>query len=315
MNTTFDVDLEMGHVSGKSLEGAMIDVYDFDDDYYGGPRAGTSTHGEGVPVDHSYGGCTKSEKFDDAIFKSWKGRIESILLFIGLFSITVTLFIVECYKKLSPDPGEQAAALLNQASLHLMGISRGTPLDLPPSPGPISFGPSPLAIRACILWFMSLGLNVTCAIWAIYQWRRYSNLLGQKSEPHSKHARIRTYLSSGIGDLEIESTVEAIWVLLHASVFLSFIGLIDFLFLINKTVACIVLGYIAPLVLAYIATTLLLFFFPNSQYFTLSSGSWKVSQLDNQRSKGQSSFRRPPPGHTGENSLQDHHEHRVAVAH
>ena len=65
MTPAFDVDLEMGHLSGKSLQKAMMgaltiadtmpehvveepqpDDYDFvDDDYYGGPQAGTSTHG------------------------------------------------------------------------------------------------------------------------------------------------------------------------------------------------------------------------------------------------------------------------------
>jgi uncharacterized membrane protein len=100
----------------------------------------------------------------------------------------------------------------------------------------------------------------------------------------------------------MELMIEAIWVLLHTSVFLFFIGTIDFLLQINKTVACIVLGYTVPLMLAYIATTLLLCFFPDSRFFTpSSSGSWKVSQLDSKAAKSQSSFRRPPSDYIGDN--------------
>ena len=99
----------------------------------------------------------------------------------------------------------------------------------------------------------------------------------------------------------MERTVEAIWVLLHTSVFLFFIGIVDFLLQINKTVACIVLGYTVPLMLAYIATTFLLCFFPNSRFFTPSSNrSWKVSQLDSKPAKSQSSFRRAPSDYNGD---------------
>ena len=180
-------------------------------------------------------------------------------------------------------------------------------MGLLPSPDSISLRPCPPSTRASALWFLSLGLNIACAIWAILRWHRYTVLPGQSGEPH-RHTPIRAYHFSDIGCLDMEPTVDAIWALLHTSVFLFFIGLVDFLLLINKTVACIVLGYTVPLVLAYIAMTMLLCFFPNSQYFTpSSSGSWKVSQMDNQRPRSQSPFCRPPSGYIGENSLQDDH--------
>jgi len=82
----------------------------------------------------------------------------------------------------------------------------------------------------------------------------------------------------------MEHVVEMIPVLLHTSVLFFLIGFVDFLLPINKTVARVFLGYIVPLALVYIATTLLPCFFPNSHYFIpSSSGSWKVSQLDNRR--------------------------------
>ncbi|KAH9054810.1 hypothetical protein EDB87DRAFT_1834576 [Lactarius vividus] len=296
MSVAFDVDLEMGHLSGKTRKGTAIDDYDFvDDGHYGGPQADAKlADGVGSSVGHSH--PTRYKKDDGAIFKNGKGHIASILLFTGVFSTTVSLVILGSYHKLSPDPGEQTIAYLTKH--------------------PMLFKPSPPAVRATNLWFLSLGLDIICAIWAILWWQRYTNLLDQSGEPQ-RRARVRAYLFSGIGHVDMEHAVEAIWVLLHASVLFFFIGLLDFLFRINKTVACVFLTYIVPFVLVYIAAMLFPCFFSSSHYFTPStSGSWKASQLINRRSTSQPQFRRP--SYVGEGSWRDDREHRddlVAVAH
>jgi hypothetical protein len=175
------------------------------------------------------------------------------------------------------------------------------------------FIPSPHPVWASTLWLLSLGSNVACAIWAILRWQRFTDLLRQSGEPH-KRARVCAHRLSDIGRRHMEHTMDVIWVLLHVSVFLFFIGLVHYLLLINKTVACIVLGCTVPLALAYIAMTLLLHFLPNSEYFApfapSSSGSWKVTQLEDQHRRSQSPFRRPSPDYIGEKSLRDDHGHR-----
>lgn len=194
-----------------------------------------------------------------------------------------------------------------------MGTSRNTPFGLPPPPSPI---PSPPAVRVSVLWFLSLGLNIVCAIWAILL-QRCTNLLGQGGESHRRMG-VRAYLFSGIDHIGLEPTVQTIWMLIRTSVLFFLIGLIDFLLQINKTVACVFLGYIVTLALVYIAMTLLLFFFPTSHhYFTPStSGSWEVLQLRHRRLGGQPPSRHPP--YIGEDSWRDDREHRdrqEAVAH
>jgi len=123
----------------------------------------------------------------------------------------------------------------------------------------------------------------------------------------------RAYLFSGIGPFGMEHAVEMVMVLLHTSVLFFFIGLVDFLLPINKPVAWVFLGYIFPFALVYIATMLLPRLFSNTPF---SSGSWKVSQLDNRRPRSQPPFRHPP--YIGESSWQDDGELQdcqVAVAH
>ncbi|KAH9003505.1 hypothetical protein EDB86DRAFT_3073293 [Lactarius hatsudake] len=60
--------------------------------------------------------------------------LQRILLSTSLFSATVSLFVVESYERLSPDPGDQTVFLLNKLSQQLAGISKGALVDsLPPS--------------------------------------------------------------------------------------------------------------------------------------------------------------------------------------
>ncbi|KAI9467267.1 hypothetical protein BJY52DRAFT_1079426, partial [Lactarius psammicola] len=59
------------------------------------------------------------EKVDKGVTESWKGDTEGIIVFTGLFSATVAAFIVESYKKLSPDSGDTTNALLTQLSVQL----------------------------------------------------------------------------------------------------------------------------------------------------------------------------------------------------
>jgi len=75
----------------------------------------------------------EAEKYDNRDAEAWKDDSEGILVFVrptlpvplfitmtswktGLFSATVGAFIIEFYKKLSPDSGDQTVDLLCQIS-------------------------------------------------------------------------------------------------------------------------------------------------------------------------------------------------------
>ena len=62
---------------------------------------------------------------------------------------------------------------------------------------------------------------------------------------------------------------EANWVLLHSSIILFLVGLVDFLLLINKTITWILLGYLTPFAFLYAVATLLPYYFPKSLNLTL----------------------------------------------
>lgn len=216
---------------------------------------------------------TQSEKHDKEMTEGWRDDTSGVLVFTGLFSATVAAFIIESYKKLSVDSGDQTVVLLSQLSQQLAAISNGTPLLPPP---PLNTSPSNLnsIIRVNILWLLSFALSITCALMAtlIQQWsRQYMELSQRRSAPHDR-ARVRTYLFTGVQKFGMRRAVETIPLLLHISVFLFFAGLVEFLIFINETVAWTFFGYTVCFALAYAVMTILPNFFLMCPYRTPFSG-------------------------------------------
>ncbi|TDL27705.1 hypothetical protein BD410DRAFT_325731 [Rickenella mellea] len=91
----------------------------------------------------------KSEKFDKVLVERWRGNMEGILIFAGLFSasLRLTAFIIESYKKLSPDSGNMTDALLAQTSSQHMDIANGTTFDIS-SPSPANQPSKRLRLRS-----------------------------------------------------------------------------------------------------------------------------------------------------------------------
>ncbi|KAJ7132474.1 hypothetical protein C8R44DRAFT_774087 [Mycena epipterygia] len=62
---------------------------------------------------------SEAENYDKALVESWKSDMEGLLKFAGLFSATLTAFLVESYKTLSLDQGTITIAVLSQISHQL----------------------------------------------------------------------------------------------------------------------------------------------------------------------------------------------------
>ncbi|KAJ7137330.1 hypothetical protein C8R43DRAFT_844646, partial [Mycena crocata] len=86
---------------------------------------------------------SEAEKYDKGLVESWKSDMDGILIFAGLFSASLTAFLIESYKTLSPDPAEQTVLLLAQISQQLFAGMNGTSLNLTSS---TPFKPLPTSI-------------------------------------------------------------------------------------------------------------------------------------------------------------------------
>ncbi|KAI0313372.1 hypothetical protein OF83DRAFT_1045312, partial [Amylostereum chailletii] len=199
---------------------------------------------------------TEAESHDRALVETWKDDMESIIIFVrsfsptsraGLYSASLTAFIVESYQNLQPEPTEQTMQFANQSVTLLAQISRqlgvnGSQVNLSfPDPQDASFsGPAASDVRINIFWFMSLVFSLSAVLFAtiVQQWvRDYMHHVFQRYSHSLKRARIRQFLYEGAEFWRMSFIVDAIPALIHISLFLFFIGLAEFLFEINRSVA------------------------------------------------------------------------------
>jgi len=203
---------------------------------------------------------------------AWREDAEGILTFVssniwitifvamtsgqtGLFAATVGAFIIEFYKKLSPDSGDQTVDLLKQISRQLAGSSNGTDTNTE-NQSPSS---ETLMIWVMVMWMTSLVLSITSALVAtlLQQWaRRYTEMPNIPSKP-AHRARVRSFAFHGTQLYKMSVAVQIPSALLHLSVFFFFGGLVALFHSVNKKVAIAVDVSVGLFGLAYFTLTIL----------------------------------------------------------
>ncbi|KAH9953475.1 hypothetical protein BC827DRAFT_1104366, partial [Russula dissimulans] len=205
----------------------------------------------------------EAESHDKAQVETWKDDMEGILIFAGLFSASLTAFLVESYKNLMPNPEQdtvyytrQSVQLLAQISAQLAAGGSPVPatVNLPP-PRP-DFHVAGSDVRINIFWFMSLVFSLTAALAAtlVQQWvRDYMHVFQRYNHP-LKRARVRQFLYEGAQGWYMPVVVDAVPALIHIGLFLFFIGLADFLFNLNTSTAAAVIVTIIICTIPYLWT-------------------------------------------------------------
>ena len=236
---------------------------------------------------------SQAEKIDKEHSESWTANTDGVLVFVrrnsshqiilflprrpdqtGLFSAVVGAFLIVSYPLLQPNSTDTTNQLLTQISQQLSTSGTGSQ---PLPPANTSFRPPSSAVRVNVLWFTSLAMSTACALWAtlMQQWtRRYIQVADRPYGP-PKRARIRAFFADGVEKFGLAAAVEVLPGLLHTSVLLFYVGLIDFLLTINHTVAFCLLASVVLGCLTYLMLTIMPLFYPNSPYQTpLSSLCW-----------------------------------------
>ncbi|KAH9029297.1 hypothetical protein EDB83DRAFT_2654891 [Lactarius deliciosus] len=213
-----------------------------------------------------------AEKFDKGHGDSWAGNTDGVLVFTGLFSATVATFIVASYQSLQPNSSDTAVLLLSQISQQLTALANGTP------------SPPPLSLPRC--GFLQTYPFCRARQHAVVHqsWHEHGLCVVGDShaavDPPPKRARIRAFFADGVEKFALGAAVEVLPVLLHTSVLIFYIGLIDFLLNINHTVAFIMLSLVALCVLVYFVLSIMPLFYHNSPYQTpVSSLFWFFQEV------------------------------------
>ncbi|KAJ7145553.1 hypothetical protein C8R44DRAFT_972628 [Mycena epipterygia] len=221
---------------------------------------------------------SEAEKYDKALVESWKADMEGMLIFAGLFSASLTAFLVESYKTLNPDSGHTTVTLLAQISQQFAASANGTTFHvLPVAP----FTPSTASLVCNALWFISLGLSLSCALIAtlLEQWARdLLHKANMRSAPPIR-ARVFSFLYYGLKRFQMHTVVEIIPLLLHASLLFFFGGLVAFLVPVNFTMTVIAATLLLIVTATYSVLTFLPLWYLDCPYRTpLSAAVWQPVQ-------------------------------------
>ncbi|KAJ7137411.1 hypothetical protein C8R43DRAFT_1238928 [Mycena crocata] len=251
------------------------------------PR-GVENSGKLGPVDPSHEAAaakfwavyvSEAEKYDKGLVESWKSDMEGILIFAGLFSASLTAFLIESYKTLSPDSADRAVMLLEQVSQQMAAAANGTNFTISTS---APFTPLRTSMFCNCLWFISLGLALTSALVAtlVEQWARdFLHRTEIRSAPVIR-ARMFSFLYYGLKRFKMHAVVELIPLLLHASLLLFFVGLVAFLVPVNTAVTALAGILLLIISSVYLVLTLIPLFHLDSPYRTPLSGAfWRLKRF------------------------------------
>ncbi|KAJ6541026.1 hypothetical protein DFH09DRAFT_1282850 [Mycena vulgaris] len=215
---------------------------------------------------------TEAERYDSALVKSWKADMEGMLIFSGLFSASLTAFLIESYKSLQPDSGALTVAALSEVSRQLAAMATGD--ELSPVQIPEVFHPPGTALLCNCLWFISLALSLTCALLAtlVEQWaREFLHKADMRPSP-IRRARVFSFLYFGLKHFRMHTVVDIIPFLLHSALLLFFAGLVVFLIHVNQVLMFLMTSVLVLFLLLYTLLTVLPVIYPDCPYRTPLAG-------------------------------------------
>ncbi|KAI9429952.1 hypothetical protein H4582DRAFT_1887078 [Lactarius indigo] len=198
---------------------------------------------------------------DKEMVERYTKEADTTLVFAGLFTAVITVSLVESYKWLSPNPGDETVKLLAQ----LVNISNGIPLENISAGSGQPFKPSISAIMVNVTWFCSVVLCLGCSVFAtlIQQQSRHYLVLTQRPGAPYERARLRMFLFNGLGKYHVDTIHQLLAMSLHTSILLYCVGLVIYIFTIGEGIGSLTLGPVTlgPLALGYSAVIYLSVFY------------------------------------------------------
>ena len=184
-------------------------------------------------------------------------------------SATIGAFIIEFYKQLSADSGDQTVDLLGQISQQLANSRNGaasiTAVDQP-------FSPGAHIIWVNAMWLISLVFSLTSALITSLNQQAVRRFIEMHKDPitgkPNGHARLSMLLYRGIQLYKMPLAILAAPTLLHLSIWLFFGGLVIVFHTIYQEVAIAVDVAVGVSGLVYMAMSLIPLLDPKCPYRT-----------------------------------------------
>ncbi|KAF9481748.1 hypothetical protein BDN70DRAFT_930582 [Pholiota conissans] len=211
-----------------------------------------------------------TEKYDNELCDAWKEEVDKLLIFAGLFSATVTAFVVESYKWLQEDSEDVSVRLLAFMATQLANTSTPLPIELRQQP----FSVSASEVRINAVWFLSLTLALSTVLIGILclQWlREYQR---DAALSHKDAVALRQMRYEGLLYWRVPDILSILPILLQTSLVLFFFGLLELLWTRNIIVATFITAAVGIVMFFLAATTAL----PVLQYVFTADPHLRVHQ-------------------------------------
>ncbi|KAG7090060.1 hypothetical protein E1B28_011677 [Marasmius oreades] len=203
--------------------------------------------------------CLKRvDNYDDEMCRGWKEDIDTLLVFAGLFSATVTAFTIESYRWLRDDPADDTVRVLREISQKLDQNINNTIFAAVHTRPNGSFAAPFFAVRINSVWFLSLILSLSTVMLGILckQWIREHRRDTPSASP-KETLELRQIRYESLERWGVLTLLSSLPLILQLALILFFIGLLDLLWSLDFIVASLASFAIAISVFILFITTIL----------------------------------------------------------
>ncbi|KAK0437993.1 hypothetical protein EV421DRAFT_2085476, partial [Armillaria borealis] len=208
--------------------------------------------------------CTQ---FDLEMVEGWRDGLDVLLVFAGLFSAVVTTFVAQTSQSLQVDYGQVTATLLIELIDVQRSAANGSVVNTIPR-SDLTFRPSTSDSWVNGLWFTSLSLSLTTALFAVLTKQWIHQYMSVPSGTPRDRCRLRQFRYMGLQQWGVDLIVGLLPVLMSISLAVFLLGLVLFIIPLRVSIASVV-GAIAFISFAaYLITNLLPILYPSCPYKT-----------------------------------------------
>ncbi|KAK0227003.1 hypothetical protein EDD85DRAFT_923330 [Armillaria nabsnona] len=165
---------------------------------------------------------------DGEMVEGWRDGLDVLLVFAGLFSAVVTTFVAQTSQSLQVDYGQVTASLLIELINVQRSASNGSLVN-DVSRSDLTFRPSTSDSWVNGLWFTSLSLSLTAALFAVLTKQWIHQYLSMPSGTPRDRCHVRQFRYMGLEQWRVGFIIGLLPVLMSASLAVFLVGLVLFI--------------------------------------------------------------------------------------
>ncbi|KAK0505116.1 hypothetical protein EDD18DRAFT_325355 [Armillaria luteobubalina] len=205
--------------------------------------------------------------FDIEMMEGWRDGLDVLLVFAGLFSAVVTTFVAQTSQNLQVDYGQVTASLLIELiSVQRFAANGSLVNDVPPSD--LTFRPSTYDSWVNGLWFTSLSLSLTTALFAVLTKQWIHQYMSVPSGTPRDKCRVRQFRYMGLQQWRVAFIIGLLPVLMSTSLAAFLVGLVLFIVPLRVQIASVVGAITIISFFAYLVANFLPIVYPSCPYKT-----------------------------------------------